>query len=475
MQKVTVIIHGWSDASQSFEALKTLLVERGMGTVKTILYADYESREDNVTFSDVCDGLNDEFIRQGLIDKAGKKLASVNIICHSTGGLVIRHWIWRHYFKYKNRMEDCPVKKIVMLAPANFGSPLAHRGKSFFSSLIKGRRSFGDFLETGKQILTGLELGSPYQWVLASGDLIHETPYFTSHKIQTTILVGAEGYKGLAKVANQPGTDGTVVIAGTSLDSAKLTLDFSKPMDEGNYDAYSWTIKKPFGDFAFAVLENLDHGSIVSASSQANSQVSGLVLEALNMPTPQAFVKFQKKLEEITVKTYARTKKPKYQQFMTHAIDDSGQSIRDFTLDFFVWRGGSHLPGTALATVELDKKEQRLSEKMHEAMTAQVHTHQEDPSYRSFIVNLDTIKALLAEAKTALNADVALSMKMFVPDIDEGIRYDTRNMQNIVLASTGAKEKGAPSFFFPNTTTLLELNVNRFNTYVTVQETPRNH
>ena len=32
-----------------------------------ILFADYESREDDLTFNDAIDGLNDEFIRLGII------------------------------------------------------------------------------------------------------------------------------------------------------------------------------------------------------------------------------------------------------------------------------------------------------------------------------------------------------------------------------------------------------------------------
>ncbi len=40
---------------------------------------------------------------------------------HSAGGPVIRHRIWRYY---AGRIGECPVENLVMLAPANFGSPL---------------------------------------------------------------------------------------------------------------------------------------------------------------------------------------------------------------------------------------------------------------------------------------------------------------------------------------------------------------
>ena len=167
MARQTVILHGWSDCSESFVHLKAFLTRNGLGEVSTIHYADYESREDNVTFEDVAGGLNDELRARGLIDAAGR--GDLNVIVHSTGALVIRHWIWRYY---RDRIDACPVKNLVMLAPANFGSPLAHRGKSFLGQLFKGRWKIGDLLEVGRQLLDGLELGSSYQWELAHRDLL---------------------------------------------------------------------------------------------------------------------------------------------------------------------------------------------------------------------------------------------------------------------------------------------------------------
>ena len=92
LSEKTLILHGWSDCSKSFIKLKEYLVNRKSGKVETIFYGDYESREDNITFNDVIDGLNDQFIEKGFIDSNGKKLCRLNVIVHSTGGLVIRHW-----------------------------------------------------------------------------------------------------------------------------------------------------------------------------------------------------------------------------------------------------------------------------------------------------------------------------------------------------------------------------------------------
>lgn len=63
---------------------------------------------------------NDQLIEKEFIGRDGKKIHDLNIVVHSTGGLVIRHWIWRYY---NHRIDECPVKRLVMLAPANLDLP----------------------------------------------------------------------------------------------------------------------------------------------------------------------------------------------------------------------------------------------------------------------------------------------------------------------------------------------------------------
>lgn len=86
MPTVTLLIHGWSDCSESFEGIKNFLIKKGIGKVETIFFADYESREDNITYNDIIDGLNDELIKKKFIDENGEKLCDLNVVVHSTGG-----------------------------------------------------------------------------------------------------------------------------------------------------------------------------------------------------------------------------------------------------------------------------------------------------------------------------------------------------------------------------------------------------
>ncbi|MEX0646570.1 MAG: hypothetical protein WEA56_00750 [Balneolaceae bacterium] len=468
----TLIIHGWSDCSGSFKDMKARLQDYEIGTVDTIFYGDYESREDNITFNDVVDGLNEQMIERGLINSDGTRKTDLNIIVHSTGGLVIRHWIWRYYC---DRIEECPIKRIVMLAPANFGSPLAHRGKSFLGNLVKGRWKIGDFLEVGRRLLDGLELASPYQWQLAHHDLFSaEKSWFNKDQIQLTIMTGIEDYAGIRGWVNKPGTDGTVVISGTSLDSIKLTLDFCDPKTP-----YEWTETKTAHDFCFGVLAGLDHGTIVSDFEKERGRIIDLTTEALKTDTAQKFTAFKNKLKNITDATYGAyagkndDKYSRYQQFLIKAMDDHDAPVRDYTIEFYVYKAGKAENNLVHSNRYFNKTEADLSEKFHKVLIREIHTHSKDTSYRRLLVNLDKLNKLIDEAKERLGPFV-ISMKLFVPNVDAGIFYEPEALQNVVIYHSDTENnKGIPKLFFHNTTTLLELKVNRKTSYVRIGKEPK--
>jgi hypothetical protein len=463
----TLIIHGYSDCSESFKDLKAFLVGNGVGEVKTILYVDYQSREDKLTLNDVADGLNEKLLEKKLIRPDGTSEHTFNVIVHSTGGLVIRHWI-ACYYGDKGRIDICPVKKIIMLAPANFGSPLAHRGKSFLGSLVKGRWKVGDFLEVGQRILDSLELASPFQWELAHRDLLLPTPWFNRRQIQLTIIVGIEDYGGIRGLVNAPGTDGTVVIAGTCLDTAKIYLDFSKPEDSGKeFRPFSWSEYHPPSDFAFTVLPGFDHGSIVSdIDAEEENLVSGLIMKALQQ-NEDSFEAFVRELDELRLQTYADSGTLVYQQFIVRAIDDLGAAVTDFNLEFNLLkceRIGDHL--VLKDRRRFSGKEEELSARLQAIMSEGFHTNGKDPSFRRLLVNLTELYSLLEEAKTTLKSEVAITVRIHVPNVEKGIRYRTDRMQNVLLHASNQKKD--LSFIFPNTTTLIEMRVDRFNDYVKV-------
>ncbi|TVR48741.1 MAG: alpha/beta hydrolase [Puniceicoccaceae bacterium] len=471
----TLIIHGWSDCSASFQDLKKRLLHHRIGKVDTILYADYESREDSITYNDIADGLQRRLIEHGMIDAAGRCKKPFQAIIHSTGGLVIRHWLWRYYGQEGFDPARCPLKRLIMLAPANFGSPLAHRGKSFLGSLFKGRWKVGDFLEVGRGLLEGLELGSPYQWQLAHRDLLVDVPWFQADGVQLTILTGIDDYTGLRGWINKPGTDGTIVIAGASVDSVKLRLDFSQPSgDWDNAPPLAWQTINPPEEFGFGVLPDLDHGSIVSAFGRRQpGLVEEVVLRALRTRGAAEFRDFTAELEGLTAATYLETGKPVFQQFIVHAVDDHGADINDFTIECTVFRISKTREGL-VPRESVSRAEAHYSQRVGRAFLAEGHTHTVNPSYRRFLAEPAAVTAALKEAEAELGP-VALALHIGVPAVDRGIYYDTRKLRNIVIWSSdlGRSAQRSPDFFFPNTTTLVELVVDRRTDYVTLGPKPR--
>ena len=165
MAEPLVILHGWSDDSSSFKKLETFLSKNLAVTPVLIKLADWMSMHNEVTFADLAEAMQSAWKHHNLPTTP----RSVNIVVHSTGALVVRHWMTRFYLP-----STVPIKRFLMLAPANFGSPLAHKGHSFIGRAFKGWGE-PDF-QTGTHILKGLELASPYTYALAERDLFSATP-----------------------------------------------------------------------------------------------------------------------------------------------------------------------------------------------------------------------------------------------------------------------------------------------------------
>lgn len=474
MSERTLIVHGWSDSSSSFAHVEEFLAGNGVGPVEDIYFGDYDSQEDHLRFYDVAEGLHKRMYEKGFIHADGSKKVDLNVLVHSTGGPVIRHWIWRYYLRDGNRIEQCPINRLLMLAPANFGSPLAHYGKSFLGSLAQGKWELDDMLEVGKNLLSGLELASPYQWKLAHRDLIQpEAPYRPSpEKIQTTVLVGNAKYEGFFRqYVNKPGTDGTVVISGTPLNTVKLTMNCCDANTDGKLPI-EWDVEKTNVDIGFGLLPELNHTSIVSDIG-TDEVLNELVRRALTVD-PGNFDDLRETCRQITDQTREDTETPTYQQFYMHAVDDQDQPVTDFSFEFSVVKTSKVEDGIARNVVR-SENEKAYSATVHGRMSGNVHTHSEDPSFRRLLINVSEIHDLLEEARADIGEHVALAMGVHVPAVDEGIRYDTDNLRNIVIHRTDETPQDRPAFLHPQTTTLIELRINRMTGLVAISQEPQEH
>jgi triacylglycerol esterase/lipase EstA (alpha/beta hydrolase family) len=167
-----VLIDGYSDKGESFRSWRDALIRRGYAVeniLQPISICSYQSLTNELTVKDVAEGF----------DRALRTVAHLDAdqefdaIVHSTGMLVIRSWLTT-YPRRRSRL-----KRLIGLAPATFGSPLAHKGRSFLGSIFKGNKDMGpDFLESGDLVLNALELGSRFTWELTHHDLLGKKPFF---------------------------------------------------------------------------------------------------------------------------------------------------------------------------------------------------------------------------------------------------------------------------------------------------------
>jgi hypothetical protein len=218
-QNPVVLIHGYSDKGASFLKWRDALRDRGY-KVEEISICNYQSLTNEITIKDIAEGF----------DRALKTRAHLaedqpfDAIVHSTGMLVLRSWLTT----YEGRRGR--LKHLIGLAPATFGSPLAHKGRGFIGAIFKGNRQVGpDFLEAGDLILDGLELGSRFTWDLTHADLLCEKPFYGKGPDSPYVFIfcGIDSYKGIRQLVNEPGTDGTVRWAGCSLTTQKITIDLT--------------------------------------------------------------------------------------------------------------------------------------------------------------------------------------------------------------------------------------------------------
>jgi pimeloyl-ACP methyl ester carboxylesterase len=285
MSDQVVLIHGWSADSRSMRSIAALLDASEFETIDLFL-GDYPSTDDDVRISDVALRL-DEVIAER--QAKGELHARFHVIIHSTGALVVRQWL----ADLTDAGRSSPVDNFLMLAPANFGSPLAHIGRS-----VLGRMKVGLFngLQSGTEMLHGLELGSQFQEDLALRDRLTKddgdtaSPY-AADGTRPYVIVGALRITG-TQILSETGWDGTVRVAGASLDARGLTVDFS---DRGQPPQITpWRRRGPL-ETAFAFVPDRNHLSILrpaEGSAQAGpyrDRLGELILEALRVDNAEAY------------------------------------------------------------------------------------------------------------------------------------------------------------------------------------------
>lgn len=429
-KKPVVILHGYSDNSKSFEPLARFLKSHGFQVVDLWL-ADYLSMYDELTIEDLGQAMGTALDAH----KIPRSPKSFDLIAHSTGGLVVRSYL-AHYFY--GHPEKCPIEHLVLLAPANFGSPLAALGKSMLGRLFKGW-SWDHLFQTGTRILQALELASPISWELARKDLFDpKNPLFKVKNLYTTVLIGTEAYDGLRELAHENGSDGTVRVSTANLNARYLRLNF-----EGEDSMKLEEIPGQYDPIAFGVLYGFNHGTIVNPEKQTAEQspLGELILESLAITSKSQYRDHLEKLKKITAETFQKGKMNKnsehyheYQNLSVRVYDQYKEMIPDYFLEFFE---------------ENNDPKDKVMRQIQSEILEKVRLYSGNGSYRSLLFDITDLREKILKPGHEIDMSIAVAAK------SERISY--RNPKEYLTLASPKNEK----FIVPNGTLFLDICVER--------------
>lgn len=432
-----VVIHGWSDNSESFIKLSEKLERETGQTAEQVWLGDYVSLDHDVRLSDIATALEVAWIEKGL--PATKN--SVDVIVHSTGALVIRMWMDVFYAAKGKRP---PVENLVMLAPANFGSPLAHKGRSLIGRVFKGAKSDKP-LQTGTQLLKALEMASPFTWDLAERDRF-QSNVFSNGGVRCTVIVGNAPYSGIKGIAHEDGSDGTVYVSTANLNCARVEIAVARS-STGEDKISLRSQKKSRGTAAFLLLNGFDHGEI-TGKERLPEQLVDPILKALRVKAGQ-FAQWCAECDEATRAVsakYARKRDAERHDFQNTVFrvrDDQGHPIEDYTVEFY---GSFTAPKDRWARV------------FNRDVSGKTHPYSDNNAFRSFMINVTRLARELPKNSTRLR--ISFSAMPDIADDKTVVGYRTTGVDDIGQIELDSET--ALEFFQPNRTLFVSVVLPRY-------------
>lgn len=436
MTERTVILHGWSDTSDSFRELARFLAnEAGLKPI-VINLADWESMDDRVSYLDLAEAMN----RAWISHKLPTNSRSINLIVHSTGALIAREWITRFFMP-----ENVPIKRLVMLAPANFGSGLAHKGRSFIGRAIKG---WSNGFETGTNILKGLELASPYTRQLAERDLFSKEAWYGPGRILTTVIVGDEGYDGVRQIANEDGSDGTVRISTANLNCAKFRIE----LDENQGMRGNVHIEQSKGEIAFAIAAGHNHSSIClgKAKSEGSREklqtaiVRALKVEDRDFLSENENFRWQEEVQQILAPPESKSA---FQNTVTHVNDHLGNIVDDYFMEFY----------------RRSSRDDAFEREIYDKVIRSVHAYGDDKSRRALYIDVNALHNLQKEKGMKITE---LFLSVTASPTFQRVKGKLPKVGYKPLPSTGTGGLRIPAdqlnrFFYKHRTCFVDLTIQR--------------
>jgi hypothetical protein len=515
MAEYLFIVPGYSDEDFSFLPLRNLLIQEKLydddKNDPKIRSIEYASLDDQVDFRDFADKFDDTYNK---FIKEHPDVQQIDVLAHSTGSLVVRAWLYlRRTRQLKRKLPiDVPIEHLFLFAPANFGSDLAKIGRSPLNAVrvtfTKLKKSFTlegnkDPFETGKKVLEGLEPASPTQWELSMGDL-HEHTYFGEHDPNPNnqycfpfIFAAGHAKKTLESIVvkelQKDGTDSTVRIAGTSLNTRLFTLRSNSIVAGTSLHEIDWdnefipgtNNKRKYENIAFAIFGKYDHCGIINNDNEfkkpkfndANAdkwnptlsdewewEPLTLLKKAKEVTTPEQYKEVVKEFNQKT-SDYIEPKKKKpeegiFQQFFFNVTDDTGQKVPDFFIQFFVY----DVQDTDIKSVNQDLTQEfrkLFDGEADFASKTSFHVHSVDSSHSVLMLDITRVEEFLNDLLSINNKIFQIVMKVTANSPYKGVVFPDSDFVIFDKRTDLNKSNHSPSFFSPFTTTLVKIILSR--------------
>jgi hypothetical protein len=360
-----LFIHGWSVTSTTtYGDLPKVLQSNSPKDldlqIENIYLSEYISFHDEVTLEDIARAFDNA--RKEKIDD--EKFACIT---HSTGGPVLRLWIDLYF---KNNLESIPLTHLIMLAPANHGSPLAILGKSKVNRI----RSWFKGIEAGVKILDWLQLGSQGQWHLNNSWLEYEYnentffPFvFSGEKIDEHF------YDFINDYLVEKGSDGVIRLCGANMNYQTLYLE--QKCDEtplsvhvNSHKTYTYPMQlkqkiQPSSNCAFEIMPNASHSGDkygIMESIKIYRTVKPVVesiIKSLQVNTTNEYINLTNQMSLKNKKN--QEGKQKYIMLVFSVKDNYGNQIDDY--DMLLLAGKNYEPSKLPKSFFIDKQKNRAT------------------------------------------------------------------------------------------------------------------
>lgn len=468
MARPLVLVHGYSADAKAFHPVRekiTALLQQKNTPVFDINVCNYISLNNEITIKDIAEGFDRALgLRAGL--QNGEEF---DAIVHSTGMLVVRAWLVNYGGDLKDNKRLKRLKHLVGVAPATWGSPQAHKGRTWLGALVKGNRQIGpDFLNAGDRVLDGLELGSRFTWDLACEDLVGDQPYYGTGKDTpyVAVFIGNQPYEGLASVANDPGTDGTVRWAGCALNTRKITVDLTRSgVPSERVKISPWASDRL--EVPMIAVEGRDHSSLISDPEPGMIQRILSFLDVNDKPAFDAWLQDAMQYGsaalskmKINPGAHAAGIAAEAEKFFGHIIGHNVPMDMDGWQQFVVRAVDEWGDGVSDYLIEVLKQENGEWKRFDEMYT-DVHAYGADPSFRCFYIRLPKgISTAGRPLKIRINASTGTEL-MAYRAYAAGVQELGATLEPIVLDATSIGPEGRETLFYPFTTTMIEIMLNR--------------